>query len=114
MNYIGYLYAIIASILVGLHIFTFKYIEKYEKYYYLIFLSLSVLLWICSRYFLYKSNKSVDVVLVHLFLTCSIFVTLLLSIIIYKANYDLIRMITGIILAIFGIYLVDSSIKPKN
>ena len=114
MNYIGYLYAIIASILVGLHIFTFKYIEKYEKYYYLIFLSLSVLLWICSRYFLYISNKTLDIVLVHLFLTCSIFVTLILSMIIYKPNYDIIRMIIGIILAIFGVYLVDTSIKTSN
>ena len=31
MNYRGYLFAIISSILVGLHIFTFKYIEKYSK-----------------------------------------------------------------------------------
>jgi multidrug transporter EmrE-like cation transporter len=108
LNYIGIYYALLASLFVGLHIYSIKHIEKISPFY----IFISFLLWLISRYFVVQAhNKKIDIVLIHAILTCSILVTMILSFLFHREDYNLIRLFIGVLLTIIGILFVHYSIK---
>ena len=111
---IPYLYMLLACICVGIHIFSFKYIQKYRNTNKFLILTIaSLLVWCISRIFIYIASYSFDVVFMHLLLNMSVFVTFILSVAILKNDYEKYKMLCGLILAILGLYLVKTSIIEK-
>ena len=113
MNYLGVLFASLAAIFTGLHIFSFKYLKNLEskKTILVVYSSISFAVWVLSRYFLYKSSFLIDIVLVHAILTTSVLTTTLLAWYVNCDQYDVRKLCAGIFLLLLGIYIIDSSIK---
>ena len=112
----AYLCMILACICVGTHIFSFKYIQKYKDHKNLMFIYLAIAsfsIWCLSRVFIYCASYSFDIVFLHLLLNMSVFVTFILSVLILKNSYNMYKMLCGLVLAIFGLYLVKTSIIEK-
>ena len=112
----AYLFMILACICVGTHIFSFKYIQKYRENKKTIFIYLAIasfLIWCLSRFFIYNASYKFDIVFLHLLLNMSVFVTFALSVLILKNSYNMYKMVCGLILAIFGLYLVKTSTIEK-
>lgn len=108
------LYAIIASIIVGFHLFTLKMLSykqnKTEKIFYGVITLITLLL---SRYFIYKSMElTTNPTLVHIILNLSVFITFICSLFILKLHdFYISRFIIGIILITLGIGCIQSSYK---
>lgn len=98
-----------AILCVGCHIFSFKYIQHCKHDYFITLIVGSFLLWCLSRVFIFYSSYELDIVFLHLLLNTSVFVTLFLSVFVLKQKYDMIKMLVGLVLALFGLYLVKSS-----
>ena len=110
-SYISYSYVLMlfAIICVGCHIFSFKYIQHCKQNYFNSLIIGSFLLWCLSRVFIYYSSFELDIVFLHLLLNTSVFVTLFLSVFVLKQKYNMMKMLIGLFLALFGLYLVKSS-----
>lgn len=110
-SYISYSYVLMffAIICVGCHIFSFKYIQHCKHNYFNALIIGSFLLWCLSRVFIYYSSYELDIVFLHLLLNTSVFVTLFLSVFVLKQKYNMMKMLIGLFLALFGLYLVKSS-----
>ena len=110
-SYISYSYVLMlfAIICVGCHIFSFKYIQHCNRDSFIFLILGSFLLWCLSRVFIYYSSYELDIVFLHLLLNTSVFVTLFLSVFVLKQKYNMMKMLIGLFLALFGLYLVKSS-----
>lgn len=110
-NSVSYSYVLMffAIICVGCHIFSFKYIQHCKYKYFMALIVCSFLLWCLSRVFIYYSSYELDIVFLHLLLNTSVFVTLFLSVFVLKQKYNMMKMLIGLFLALFGLYLVKSS-----
>lgn len=112
-----YIYAIIASIIVGFHVFSLKYLDisikthknKNIKYGLLLFIIITA---IVTRFLLYKSFQTAKhPVFVQTILNMiSIFVVLVLSVIILKKEVNYFIFIIGVILTFSGLYIVQKSL----
>ena len=113
MNYLGVIFASLAAIFTGLHIFSFKYLKNLEskKTILVVYSSISFAVWVLSRYFLYKSSLLIDIIVVHAILTTSVLTTAFLAWYINKDQYNIYKLIIGIILLLIGVFLIDSSIQ---
>lgn len=112
-----YIYAIVASIIVGFHVFSLKYLDisikthknKNMKYYILIFIIITAII---TRYLLYKSFQTAKhPAFMQIILNMiSIFVVLFLSAIVLnkKVNYLIFTM--GLLLILSGFYIVKKSL----
>ena len=105
----SYVMMFFAILCVGCHIFSFKYMQHCKHDYFITLIVGSFLLWCLSRVFIYYSSYELDIVFLHLLLNTSVFVTLFLSVFILKQKYNMIKMLIGLLLALFGLYLVKSS-----
>ena len=114
---LAYIYAIIASIIVGCHVFSLKYLDisiqthenKNIKYFLLLFIILTA---IVSRILLFKSLQTAKhpVFVQTVLNVMSIFVVLILSTIILKKNVNYLIFTFGVILTFSGIYVVQKSL----
>ena len=118
-------YSSLAAIVVGFHIFSFKYIDhllknkagKSKKQHIIefsltIFISLAAFL--LSRYLIFRGMQNTDhPSLVHIILNMSVFVTLLLSLILLGSKPCISRLILGIIVTLLGLYIVQTSVVSK-
>ena len=113
-------YACLASFIVGFHIFSFKYIDiinkmpkSYKKSQLMFWtILISAIAFILSRIFIFKGmEKTTHPAYVHLILNCSVFITLVLSVIILNQSLDYLRLIGGIIITLVGLAIVQTSIK---
>jgi drug/metabolite transporter (DMT)-like permease len=105
-----YLYSILASLFIGLHLFCIKLMSTYKTYFYEILL-LSTLALIISKYYTYyamiKFENPTDV---HNILNFSVFITLFLSV--YFLNItpiNIYKYIVGLIFIIIGLYFIQTS-----
>ena len=103
----NYIYSFLGSFFVGVNLFTLKLLSKYDEYFNEI-LMFMILTLIVSRILIYYAMKEIDnPTNVHLILSLSVFVTFLLSKIFLKMrNMNTIIYFLGMILVIFGLYLV--------
>jgi multidrug transporter EmrE-like cation transporter len=110
---IGVLYALLGSLFVGLHVYSIRYIDnfKHPSLVFIMYILFSFSLWLMSRYFVYNANKSVDIVLIHAILTCSLLATMVMSFIFHSEEYNKLNMTIGVLLTIAGILFINSSIK---
>tara|TARA_Y100000816_G_scaffold185932_1_gene134971 strand:+ start:3139 stop:3477 length:339 start_codon:yes stop_codon:yes gene_type:complete len=111
---LGYIYSLVATILIGLQIVALK-LMTYDVYFYplAIFVVLSVLL---SRYYIYEAMKLIDnPTVVHLLINMSVFITFICSVLFFNLKkFDYTMFIGGMIFIIFGIYLIESSYRIKR
>ena len=105
----SYVLMFFAILCVGCHIFSFKYIQHCKHKYFVALIVSSFLIWCLSRVFIYYSSYQLDIVFLHLLLNTSVFVTLFLSVFILNQKYNMTKMLVGLVLALFGLYLVKSS-----
>ena len=113
MNY----FAILASLLVGCHIFSMKMITKYYKNNQKLFnisLVITISSFILSRIFIILAMRKTNPVFVHIILNFSIFVTLILSLLFIKDSFKNIKLkqfILGLVIFIIGLMIIQLSIK---
>lgn len=106
------LLSIFASVFVGLHIYSIQYIRhnmngnNIMSYKIFIIAILSFAFWCLSRMLLYRANREISIVTLHLILSCSVFTTLFLTVIIDKSKVKIGRVLFGTLLTILGIYIV--------
>ena len=105
-----YLFSILAAFVIAFHLFSLKLLSVYDQYFYEILIFIIVTM-IISRYLIYLAmSETSNPADVHLLLNTSVFVTLLLSVYFLKLkNFDIIRYITGIVVVIIGLYIVQTS-----
>lgn len=120
-----YLYSFLASLVVGFHIFSFKYIdvlmknkERKSKNRHLFEISatifVSIVAFLVSRVLIFKGMQNTDQpALVHIILNTSVFITLLLSVLLLKSTMCISRLILGIFVTLCGLYIVQTSIIEK-
>ena len=112
----NYLYSIIGSIFIGIHIFSIKLINDYYHKNntidnHLIFLFLVfVFTQIIGKIFIFLESNEIPIYLIHLIINCSIFTTLFLYIHFYNTKINLIKTIFGFFITLFGLYIVEKSI----
>ena len=106
---ISYIFAILASLTAGIHIFSLKLLSSYDNTYSLIMLI--ILTMIISRYFIYLSMKyTTNPSIVHLILNLSVFVTFFGSLYLFKMeNFNPYIFAGGIVVIITGISMIRYS-----
>lgn len=112
-----YIYAIVASIIVGFHVFSLKYLDisikthknKNIKYFLLLFIIITAII---SRILFYKGLQTANhPAFVQIILSIiSIFIVLFLSAIILKKKVDYLIFTIGTILTFSGLYVVQKSL----
>ena len=107
---VGIIYALIASICIGFHIFSIKYIQQLKDKTLFIFILIgSFCLFLISRVFIYLSSIYIPISYVHVLLNLSILVTTLLSIYIYQLKVNLPQFLSGFILIVIGLLIIRKS-----
>ena len=108
----NYIYSILGCVFVGINLFSLKLVSKYENYFYEILLFMITTLLI-SRVFIYYAMKETDnPTNVHIIISFSVFVTLILSNLFLKLNsYDIYTYILGIIFVLLGLNLIRIAVK---
>ena len=111
-----YLILILATIIIGLHVFSMKLITNHYDdvneidnlliFYFIFF----IITQIVGKLLIFYECFNLPIVFIHLVLNCSVFVTFILSIFILNRKYDYLKTILGIILVLSGLYLVETSI----
>lgn len=106
----SYFYSIIASITVGIHLFTLKLLSKFKSRFNEIFI-LMIITLILSRLLIYYAMSTVEnPTNVHIILSLSVFVTFFASMYFFKLNnFDVISYIIGVLLIISGLYFINHS-----
>ena len=111
---LGYIYSLVAAILIGLQIVALKFMT-YDVYFYplVMFLVLSA---IALQYNIYEAMKLIDnPTVVHLLINMSVFITFIFSVLFFNLKkFDYIMFIAGMIFILFGIYLIESSYRIKR
>ena len=107
---LGIIYALLASICIGFHIFSIKYIQNVHNTRKLIYIIIgSFCLFIISRIFIYLSSMRLNISYVHVLLNLSILVSTALTIYIYKIKIDIMKFLCGFIILLFGIFIIYKS-----
>ena len=109
-----YLFSIVASALTGIHLFLIKYLSTniiFKSSMFYIILSISFLVWLISRYFVYIASSLLPITIINTILTLSILVSTLLSIIIYKTSINTTLFLFGLFIMIIGVYCIDKSVE---
>ncbi len=110
----SYIASSLASILTGIHIFSIKFL--YERalpntiYFYTI-ITLSLLLWISSRIFIYIACKTLPISIIHIIMNLSVIVSALCSIIIFHTKVNIGLFLIGIFFMLCGVYCVNRSVE---
>ena len=112
-----YLYIFCASILMGFHIFSIKYINLHSSSFIsLIFycmVAVSFFIWIITRFIMYYSSNKLPISIIHLIMNLSIIVTTLLAFIILKTQINWYFFFIGIVFLFFGFYLINFSVNNE-
>ena len=100
---LGYIYSLVAAILIGLQIVALKFMT-YDVYFYPL------------QYNIYEAMKLIDnPTVVHLLINMSVFITFIFSVLFFNLKkFDYIMFIGGMIFILFGIYLIECSYKIKR
>lgn len=109
-----YFYAILASIIVGTHLFAIKLISvKKEWFYPLMFFIIATML--ASRFYIYEAMRRIpNPTLVHLILNMSVFVTFFASVYFLKLkDFDYRIFLLGIVFIVLGISCIQYSYNVK-
>jgi len=114
---LAYIYAIVASIIVGFHVFSLKYLDisinshknKNIKYFLVLFIIITA---IVSRILLYKSFQIANhpVFIQTVLNIIVIFVVLILSVIVLKKQVNYLIFTTGAIITFSGLYVAQKSL----
>lgn len=106
----NYIYSILATLFVGIHLFSIKLLSVFKSKYYEI-LSFTIFTLIISRILIYYAMKdSENPADVHIILSFSVFVTFFLSLYFFKLDkIDVYKYALGIMLIIAGLYFVQTS-----
>ena len=111
-----YIYTLLATIIIGFHVFSLKYLDVvlkkednvYGHYYVILFIILTTII---SRYLLFKSMEKIsNPALVHILINFSVFIVLLLSIFILKVKIKIYKFLFGTFICLFGFYIVNTSV----
>ena len=111
-----YFYSLIATFLIGIHIFSLKCIHdiyKVEKKItkkIIILILLSFSLSFIGKYLIFLDCQDNSIIIIHSILNCSVFVTFFLSLFFFNNKVNFLRIFFGIILTIIGFYLIESSL----
>ena len=111
-----YFYSLIATLLIGIHIFSLKYIhdiyriENKINSKIILFLLISFLIALIGKYLIFLDCQYNSIIIIHSILNCSVFVTFLLSILFFNQKMNYLKTFIGIILTIIGFYLIESSL----
>ncbi len=112
-----YVYAIAASLIVGVHLFTMKMVSfsqnVSEKQMYIAVTTISLLL---SRWCIYKAMEATsNPTLVHVILNLSIFVTFFASILFLKlSQFHFYKFLFGLFLVVVGLACIQNSYTVKS
>ena len=107
---LGIVYALLASLCIGIHIFSIKYIQDVHNIRKLIYIIIgSFCLFIISRIFIYLSSMYLNISYVHVLLNLSILVSTALTIYIHKIKIDIMKFLCGFIILLFGIFIIYKS-----
>ena len=109
-----YLFSIVASVLTGIHLFLIKYLSTntiFKSSMFCIIISISFLVWLISRYFVYIASSLLPITIINTILTLSILVSTLLSIIMYQTSINTTLFLCGLFLMIIGVYCIDKSVE---
>lgn len=117
-NIYYYSFVLFAILLIGLHIFSIKYIQlkiqnHSDKKTIFLLILLSFILFIFSRYCIYQATKQIPIAILHMCLNLSVFITFTLSIFVIGDTYNIQLFIPGCLIVIYGLYLVNKSIIKK-
>ncbi len=116
------IYSLLAALIVGFHIFSFKYLDillkkgggngknVYNmKFYLVIFISLVTFL--LSRWLIFRGMQTApNPAMVHAILNTSVLVTLVLSLLLLGARADFCRILLGILFILVGTIIIQFSI----
>ena len=105
----GYIYSIIASLIVGTHLFSLKLLST-DYIDYTTVLVIVIVTMFLSRYFIYLGMKYIDPTIVHLILSMSVFITFTGSVFILKNNkFNTSYFLSGITFILIGVFLILTS-----
>jgi len=107
---IYYLYPVLASILIGLRMVSYKAMVLDKKYFYslLVFVIFTI---VASQYFIYKAMEYFEnPTIVNLIVYFSVFITFFASIYIFKiSDFEIHRFLFGLFLIIVGLYFINTA-----
>ncbi len=110
-----YYYTLLATIIVGFHVFSLKYLDivlkkkdnKYGHYYVILFVIITA---IVTRFLIFKSMQTVDnPAIINIILNFCIFIVLFLSVTILKIKVNIFKFLVGTIFCLIGFYIVNDS-----
>lgn len=106
----NYIYSFLACLFVGIHLFSLKLLSSHENYYNEIMFFMIATLLISRVLIYYAMSETDNPTNVHIILSLSVFVTFILSnIFFHSVKLNTYSYMSGIILIIFGLYLVRIS-----
>lgn len=107
-----FVYAILACILIGIHLFSLKMLSV-EKDWFYVLITIIVFTIIVSRFLIYEAMRRIsNPTLVHLILNMSVFVTFFASVFILKLkDFDYRFFLLGIVFIVLGITCIQYSYK---
>tara|TARA_B100000424_G_C22853284_1_gene454946 strand:+ start:338 stop:721 length:384 start_codon:yes stop_codon:yes gene_type:complete len=112
-KFIAYFLSVIATIFIGFHIFSIKYINLNKNSSLIFIYSLafiSFFLWCISRIIIYYASNQIPITIIHIILNLSVIVTALLSAFVLKTKINWIKFTIGFLFVFIGVFSVDRSI----
>lgn len=110
-----YIYTLCATIVIGFHVFSLKYLDVvlkkddnvYGHYYVILFIVLTAII---SRYLLFKSMERINnPAIINILINFCVFIVLFLSVVILKVKVKIFKFLFGSFICIIGFYIVNDS-----
>jgi|TARA_B110000285_G_scaffold235399_1_gene316867 hypothetical protein len=110
-----YIYTLLATIIIGFHIFSIKYLDIvlkkdnniYGHYYVILFI---IITSIVSRYLLFKGMEGCDnPAIINIIVNFCVFIVLFLSVLILKVKVKIFKFLFGSLICVVGFYIVGES-----
>lgn len=112
---LAYVYSFLAAILIGIHIFSIKYLrmraDSAGLYMFYSLAAASFSLWCLSRGFAYCAAGSLPITNIHMVLNLSVIVSTLMSVIMLKTRVNWALFFAGVLCMLGGVYVVNRSIQ---